>query len=156
MGSSKLIEMIVGLNEIETKLKENPENNELLNKIQENAGQGISIIFSETMTSLPRLGLIYRELRAEVPERPASKEDAKEPIEKIEDKQEDELDANEKTLAGLGMTKSLSSDISDSKEDDEYSNIPESEPCPCPINEIDIKDGEVYKMSLQEIKKERL
>ena len=149
-GSSKLIEMIVGLNEIETKLKENPENNELLNKIQENAGQGISIIFSETMTSLPRLGLIYRELRAEVPERPASKEDAKEPIEKIEDKQEDELDANEKTLAGLGMTKSLSSDISDSKEDDEYSNIPESEPCPCPINEIDIKDGEVYKMSLQE------
>ena len=154
-GSAKLAEMIVGLNEIETKMRENPENNELLSKIQENSGQAIGIVFSDTMTSLPRLGAIYRELRADVPERPADESEVKEPIENIEsddEKPPDSLSDEEKTLAvaGAGIVSVEKDQEEDDEEIDTYSNIPEADPCPCPINEIDIRDGEIYTMSTQE------
>ena len=150
-GSARLAEMIVGLNEIETKIRENPENNELLDKIQENSGQGIGIVFSDTMTSLPRLGAIYRELRADVPEKPSEESEVKEPIESIESNDDEELpDSLSGEEKGLAVTGAGVMAVKSDQEDDAYSNIPEAEPCPCPINEIDIRDGEIYTMSTNE------
>lgn len=155
MGSARLVNMISGLNDIERAVRENPENSQILNGIQEGSGDAVSMIFTDTTKSIPRLGAIYRELRESPPPAPETEEESKENIDDIEDTsseaseeadQSDTQDSLEKAAVVSGAAARDNEDEYDYKK----SQIPESEPCPCPINEISIYKGDYSTMSSDE------